>query len=410
MRGVQGCCCTVQGLLGQAAVQLPASSQLDPTSRPCWLTALLPAAARCCCWSCAWYPRALAASALLPRLCMRRCQPADVFGDVLPRLGTGAQQESEKVRQCWCCCCVQSACNACMCACSSTCSQQQHMLTRARACMRSSCCQRTPPLQPARLHAPARTLQPSSADADLAGAMRNSLMTWVQCWSSEGADLEQLNKGERLRHRASCCSMRTHCLCSVVALCLWWGAPALHAERARTHACTHCCCACPRPLRMLSSIARDHHTPPPPGACSAGSRRVCLRCIRPAPRRRQAGARGPRGQPDGPAGRARVDPGAARQVQGPEQAAGVCGRPAGAREWRCWGARAAVRAAPGTRAACACIDAHRGCKACMPCTAQCMMLTASHQHARRTLYAARSAKQLHARCAVLRAAPAPGRV
>ncbi|WIA21418.1 hypothetical protein OEZ85_000632 [Tetradesmus obliquus] len=60
-----------------------------------------------------------------------KCQPADVFGDVLPKLGWGAQQASEQ--------------------------------------------------------------NPPVADAEFAERMSSSLKTWVQCWSSD-ADLDQLNK------------------------------------------------------------------------------------------------------------------------------------------------------------------------------------------------------------------------
>jgi hypothetical protein len=43
---------------------------------------------------------------------------------------------------------------------------------------------------------PALLLQnPPVDDADFAGRMSNSLMTWVHCWSSD-ADLDQLDKGE----------------------------------------------------------------------------------------------------------------------------------------------------------------------------------------------------------------------
>jgi hypothetical protein len=36
---------------------------------------------------------------------------------------------------------------------------------------------------------------PPVDDADFAGRMSNSLMTWVHCWSSD-AHLDQLDKGE----------------------------------------------------------------------------------------------------------------------------------------------------------------------------------------------------------------------
>jgi hypothetical protein len=47
---------------------------------------------------------------------------------------------------------------------------------------------------------------PSVDDADFAGRMSNSLMTWVHCWSSD-TDLDQLNKGEL--------STTSHCYCDL---------------------------------------------------------------------------------------------------------------------------------------------------------------------------------------------------
>lgn len=66
-------------------------------------------------------------------MCQCRCQPADVFNDVLPKLGWGAQEASEQ--------------------------------------------------------------QGQPADAGFAQKMSTNLMTWVHCWNSE-ADLDQLDRGK----------------------------------------------------------------------------------------------------------------------------------------------------------------------------------------------------------------------
>jgi hypothetical protein len=108
-----------------------------------------------------------------------RCQPADIFGDVLPKLGVGAQVASEQVRRRVV---AMRASTRCQCA----------------ACNELQCAQPT-----VRFTHTRHALTQRVNDAAYASKMASAVETWVSCWSSKDkGDLDaRLHTGELLCHR-----------------------------------------------------------------------------------------------------------------------------------------------------------------------------------------------------------------